>query len=258
MGRAEVLQGVRQDAFCCRKGRPRCRGCRSERPGGGRDPLRDEGPEKLRDRRIGSCRAGARVAEEILRIARTVRGALYGLHGEAFSQAATKAVQAELHGDPAVAAGGRARTAGTQALDASQEAAAPAASRDDAASKIHRLRPAAGRCSAIRRSTTRPSQSVRAFSSRRRPRTRAFGAAIAAVNRWLAETYLAGAQRRFRGRPRRDRQRPSSPTAAAGCKTSRRNAGQQRQHPQIARSHSAAPAEPAAARIFVRATARVH
>jgi hypothetical protein len=120
------------------------------------------------------------------------------------------------------------------------------------------LRPAAGRCSAIRRSTTRPAQSVRAFSSRRRPRPRAFALrsrrSIAGLPRliWPARNAafavaLAETGSVLRHRPRRPGARHPGGTP-----------GQQRQHPQIARSHSADPAEPAAARIFVRATARVH
>jgi len=79
MVQAEVLQGVRQRCVSrgcssgmsgvsyCRRKRRRCWGSRSGRFGW-RDRLRDEGPEGLRDRRIGKPSSRRAAAEEILRM----------------------------------------------------------------------------------------------------------------------------------------------------------------------------------------------
>src|SRR5271155_467209 len=149
MGRAEVLQGVRQMRFEGLLERHErgelSQGEAAEMLGLSertfrrwRDRLRDEGPQGLRDRRGGEPAGGGRGDPAHAGI---VRGALQRLHGEAFSRAVAQAASllARLHGDPAGAARRGVGAPGAAALGASQEAAAAANGGDDAASGSSRF-----------------------------------------------------------------------------------------------------------------------
>ena len=163
MGRAGVLQGVRQMRFEGLLDRHErgelSQGEAAEMLGVSertfrrwRDRLRDEGPEGLRDRRIGKPSSRRAAAEEILR--------MLGLYEERYADFTVKHFHEQLvkrHGyklgytvTRLASAGGGAGAAGAAALGASQEAAAPADGGHDAAPGrlAHRL--AAGRWSAIR------------------------------------------------------------------------------------------------------------
>ena len=148
MGRAEVLQGVREMRFEALLDRHE-RGELSQEEAAEmlgigertfrrwRDRLRDEGREGLRDRRIGKPSSRRAAVEEIQR--------MVGLYQERYSEFTVKHCHEQLAkrhddklgytGDPAGAARGRSDEAGAAALGPPQETAAPAAGGHDAASE---------------------------------------------------------------------------------------------------------------------------
>src|SRR5690242_11517198 len=147
MGRAEVLQGVRQMRFeglLARHERGELsQGEAAEMLGVSertfrrwRDRLRDEGPQGLRDRRIGKPSSRRAAAAEILR--------MLGLYEERYSGFTVKHFHEQLQKrhhyklgytvTRLALQGARAGAAGAAALGASQKAAAAAAGGDDAAS----------------------------------------------------------------------------------------------------------------------------
>jgi len=157
MGRAEVLQGVRQMRFEGLLERHErgelSQGEAAEMLGVSertfrrwRDRLRDEGPEGLRDRRIGKPSSRRAAAEEIVRMLGLYEERYAGFTVKHFHEQLQKRHHYKLgYGDPAGAAGGGAGAAGGAALGASQKAAAPADGGHDAASRRLALCLAAGR-----------------------------------------------------------------------------------------------------------------
>src|ERR1700748_3172382 len=140
MVRAEVLQGVRQMRFEGLLERHErgelSQGEAAEMLGVSertfrrwRDRLRDEGPEGLRDRRIGKPSSRRAAAAEILRMLGLYEERYAGFTVKHFSRAAAEAapLQARLHGDPTGVAGGGAGATGAAALSASPETGAEGA-----------------------------------------------------------------------------------------------------------------------------------
>lgn len=163
MGRAGVLQGVRQMRFETLLDRHE-RGELSQIEAAEmlgitertfrrwRDRLHDEGPTGLVDRRIGKPSSRRAATEEILR--------MLGLYREVYADFTVKHFHEQLvkrhhdklgyTGDPTEPAGGWLGAAGAAALGASQEAPAAAAAWDDAAPRCLALCLVARRPAAIR------------------------------------------------------------------------------------------------------------
>ena len=95
---------------------------------------REEGADGLVDRRVGQPSPRRATLASSTGRRRSIRD-VRRLHGEALPREAGEAarLQARLHGDPAVPAGGGAGEAGAAARGASAQAAAPAAAGHDAA-----------------------------------------------------------------------------------------------------------------------------
>ena len=158
MGRAGVLQGVRQMRFEGLLERHErgelSQGEAAEMLGVSertfrrwRDRLRDEGPEGLRDRRIGKPSSRRAAAEEILRMLGLYEERYAGFTVKHFHEQLQKRHHYKLGYTVTRLAlqGGRTGAAGAAALGASQEAAAAADGRHDAASRCLALCLAAGR-----------------------------------------------------------------------------------------------------------------
>src|SRR5215469_7759864 len=119
MGQAEVLQGVRQMRFEALLDRHE-RGELSQIEAAEllgvsertfrrwRDRLREEGCEGLRDRRIGKPSSRRAAVEEIQRMLGLYQERYEGFTVKHFHEQLAARLQARLHGDPAVAAVGRA------------------------------------------------------------------------------------------------------------------------------------------------------
>ena len=156
MVRAEVLQGIRQMRFegllerhergeLLQEEAAAMLGISERTFRRWRDRLRDEGPEGLRDRRIGKPSSRRAAVEEIQRMLGLYQERYEGFTVKHFHEQLAARLQARLHGDPAGVAGGGAGAAGVAPLGASQEAAAAADGGHDAASGRLALRLVAGR-----------------------------------------------------------------------------------------------------------------
>ena len=198
MGRAEVLQGVRQMRFEGLLERHErgelSQGEAAEMLGVSertfrrwRDRLRDEGPAGLRDRRIGKPSSRRAAVEEILR--------MLGLYEERYSGFTVKHFHEQLHKRHhyklgytvtrlALQGAGLVRPAPRRSAHRKKRPRRPMVGmmlHQSLPSRKRGMRRASPGCRAMigntiwwSRSTTRPARSIRALSSRRRARRRAF------------------------------------------------------------------------------------